>query len=260
MNNDTYFLFTITAIMIFFTLITISIIVFIVKSRKIVFEKELKNKNLEIEFQREILEETILTREEERKRIAQDLHDDIGSKLSTISLNLFLLNSKKTKEDAKESIIANTIDINNKAIETARKIAYDLYPAVLENFGLKAALEELFLDYNNTNAVKIDFKSNLRFVSTISDHQLQIFRIIQELINNSIKHGKATQIDVSFSSQAGVNKCEYRDNGVGFDSLTLNKIKGLGSINIDSRIKNIKGTSTLFSRPNEGFKFDFTFR
>jgi signal transduction histidine kinase len=258
---DSYedFLFVITTIIVFLVMVCVSIVIFIIKSRNKIFKKELENKNLEIEFQNEILQKTIIAREEEQKRIAEDLHDDISSKLIAISLNLFLLSSKETKEKNKEGIINNIVEINKKTIEITRKIAHDLYPPVFEKFGLNAALEELFLDYNKTNAVKIDFNSNIEFKSKASNEQLQVFRIIQELINNSIKHGKASEIEINFRYQNRHNTCEYTDNGLGFNSKELERLKGLGYINIENRIKNIKGNYVLFSRPNQGCKIEFTF-
>lgn len=259
MDNYDDFLFVITVIIIFLVFVCVSIVIFIIKSRNKIFKKELEKKDLEIEFQNKILQKTILAREEEQKRIAEDLHDDISSKLIATSLNLFLLNSKETKEENKEGIINNIVEINKKTIEITRKIAHDLYPPVFEKFGLIPALEELFLDYNKTNLVKINFNSSIKFKSKASSEQLQVFRIIQELINNSIKHGKANKIDIKFSNQKSLNTCEYRDNGKGFNSQELENLKGLGYINIENRIKNIEGNYTLYSRPNEGFKTEFTF-
>ncbi len=260
MNNYDDFLLVITVIIVFLILVCVSIVIFIIKSRNKIFKKELEKKNLEIEFQNQVLQKTILAREEEQKRIAEDLHDDISSKLIATSLNLFLLKSKETKEENKEGIINNIVEINKRTIEITRKIAHDLYPPVFEKFGLIPALEELFSDYNKTNAVKIKFNSNIKFKNKASNKQLQVFRIIQELINNSIKHGKASKIDINFNAQEPFNICEYRDNGTGFNSEELENLKGLGCINIENRIKSINGNYILHSRPNKGFKIEFTFK
>ena len=105
----------------------------------------------------------------------------------------------------------------------------------------------------------VDLNFELVFNKEVTNIHLQIFRIIQELINNSIKHGKATVIDINFSSNNSVSSCVYSDNGIGFDSSQLEKTKGLGFSNIENRVQNINGTFNLISGINKGFKFNFTF-
>ena len=232
---------------------------FIIKSRNKIFDSELQKKNLQIQFQNDILQKTILTQEEERKRIAQDLHDDISSKLIAVSLNLYLLNSEKTPDADKKEILENISAINNKAVETSRKIAHNLFPPVLEKFGLIAALEELTSDYNKTKSVEINLKSELKLNEFSKTNQLQIFRIIQELINNSVKHGKSKNIDIIFEDINAVNTCIYKDNCFGFDLKNLDKAKGLGFSNIENRITNIKGKYVIASEINNGFQIKFSF-
>lgn len=212
-----------------------------------------------MEFQNKILQKTILTQDDERKRIARDLHDDISSKLTAVALNLHLLKSEKTPQEDKQEIIDNTFAINDKAIESSRKIAHHLFPPVLEKFGLLEALEEPFFDYNKTEAVKINFTSQIEFNFKVSNSQLQIFRIIQELINNYIKHGKATEIQIKFRVGNTKNEYFYIDNGLGFDNSQLDISKGLGFSNIENRIQNINGTFKLESQVGSGFQFNFTF-
>ena len=256
-TNDLPQILLFSVLFLFF--ITIIIVVFVVKSRKKIFDSEMQKKNLQIQFQNDILQKTILTQEEERKRIAQDLHDDISSKLIAVSLNLHLLNSDKTPEIDKKEILENIAAINNKAVETSRKIAHNLFPPVLEKFGLKAALDELTSDYNKTKSVEITLNSKLNFKEASTTIQLQIFRIIQELINNSIKHGKSSQIDINFEEINLVKTCIYKDNGIGFDSKNLDKAKGLGFSNIENRITNINGKYTIVSEIGKGFQINFTF-
>jgi len=259
MSNNNQMLFTITVIIIFLALLCVIIVIFVIKSRNKIYSKELEKRDLKIQYQTETLQKIILAQETERKRIARDLHDDISSKLIAISLNLHLLKAEKTEESKKENIINNIIAINNKTIESSRQIAHHLYPPVLEKFGLMDALKELVLDFNNTNVISIQLSFELVFSKKVTNMHLQIFRIIQELINNSIKHGKATAIDINFLSNNSVSSCVYSDNGIGFDSSQLEKTKGLGFSNIENRIQNINGTFNLISEINKGFKFNFTF-
>lgn len=260
MNNYNDFLIGVTTSIIFLALVCISIVVFIIQSRKKIFNKEIEKKDLQIQFQNEILERTILVQEVERKRIAQDLHDDISSKLIAISLNLHLLKSSKTKAEDKLEIINSISEINKKTIDTSRKIAHHLFPPVLEKFGLEAALEELINDYNKTKEIHITIHSDILFKDFNTNVQLQLFRIIQELINNSNKHGEASKVELFFKIDNSVNTCIYIDNGIGFNCKELNITKGLGFSNIENRIQNIKGEYFINSEKRKGFQIKFTFK
>lgn len=257
MNQNSEFIYIISYILLLFLLVIIAIVIFITLSRKKIFQKEIEKKEVEIQMQKEILQAAILSQEKERERIAQDLHDEISSKLIAISLNLHLLTSKKTIESDKSDIIKNIISINQKTIENSRKIAHDLLPPVLEKFGLNAALKELTLDYNNSKEIEISYTNTIDF-STTNENQLQIFRIIQESINNSVKHGKAKNIAIVFELKNNKNSCNYTDNGIGFDAKKLAH-KGLGMRNIESRIEYLNGKFQIYSEQNKGFQFQFTF-
>jgi signal transduction histidine kinase len=251
--------YTVFYILVFLVLILIAIVVFIYKSRKKILAKELEKKDLEIKFQKEILLSTIQTQEKERQRIAQDLHDEISSKLNVVSISLYGLKSKEKDEHARVATIDTIIQVNNSAIENARKIAHNLLPPVLEKFGLKVAIEELVLDFENTETVEIQYINTVNFDQTNADTQLNIFRIIQELLNNSLKHGKASKIKIEFKLVDAEVHCSYRDNGIGFDVSNLQKNKGLGMRNIESRIQFLNGQYNIDSEKNNGIIFNLIF-
>ena len=119
-----------------FLLMAILVVVFFYLSRKKIIKKELEKKDLEINHQKELLRSIIITQEEERKRIAQDLHDDISSKLNIVSLNSHLLKTPNLDNDELLDITDNIILLTKKALENSRRIAHDLLPPVLEKFGL----------------------------------------------------------------------------------------------------------------------------
>lgn len=260
MKNEADFVYIIFYILVFLVLILVAIILFIAKSRKKIFEKEIEKKDLEIKLQKDVLQATILSQETERNRIAQDLHDEISSKLIAVSLNLHLLQSEKTKIDAKPEIIENIIKINQSTIENSRKIAHNLLPPILEKFGLHAAFEELTLDYNNSKSVAVIYENQVEFDTLGSEKSLQIFRIFQELINNSIKHGKASQIVMSFDKKDAVFYFQYQDNGIGFNEKDLNIVKaGMGMRNIESRVEYLNGTFSIHSKSHKGIQFELKF-
>lgn len=249
-NPQTILLFALLFLSVGATIIT----VFIVKSRQKIYGKELEKRNLEIEHQKQIFAKTLETQETERKRIAQDLHDDISSKLIALSLNMLLLKSTKTAENEKINIMATIDGINKNAIDSSRKIAHHLFPPLLEKFGVHEAIDEIVSEYNASKQIEILYNGNADLNKLPKESQLHIFRITQELINNSIKHGKATKIEINFDA----NNCQYRDNGKGIDQELFEKNKGLGMLNIESRIASINGTSEMrFGQP--GFSFQYSF-
>lgn len=236
------------------------LIFFFYFSRKKIVQIEVDKKNLEIEHQKKLLNAVLMTQEEERKRIAQDLHDDISSKLNVVSLNSYLLKTPNLNETELVEITNNIIDLTQKALENSRRIAHDLFPPVLEKFGLQAGIEELAEEFNSTKKVNVVFNNTIDFEFFSADKHLHIFRILQELLNNSLRHGKATAISIQFSTLENQNSCIYIDNGVGFDSSDIENKKGLGMQNIESRINFIGGIYSIQSKPNEGVKIIFNFK
>ncbi len=242
-----------------FLLMSFIVISFFYFSRKKIIQKEIEKKNLEINHQKELLRSVILTQEEERKRIAQDLHDDISSKLNVVSLNTHLLNTPNLSEEELLGITNNITDLTQKALESSRRIAHDLLPPVLEKFGLHAGIEELVAEFNTSKSVHVIYKNELRFNINEIDKQLHIFRILQELLNNSVRHGKASEISIEFKTINGKETCVYIDNGIGFDLKSEDCQKGLGMKNIESRINFLNGTFSIESNKNKGVQINFTF-
>lgn len=236
------------------------LVLFFYFSRKKIVQIEVDKKNLEIDHQKELLNSVLFTQEEERKRIAQDLHDDISSKLNVVSLNSHLLKTPNLNETEQLEITNNIIELTQKALENSRRIAHDLFPPVLEKFGLNAGIEELVEEFNSTKKVKVSYQNTIDFESYPIDKHLHIFRILQELLNNSLRHGKATEISIQFTNFENLKTCIYIDNGVGFDSADLENKKGLGMMNIESRINFLEGNFTIDSKPNQGIKMKFNFK
>jgi signal transduction histidine kinase len=258
-NFETEINYVIAYVFFGFLLMSTAIVIFFYKSRKKIIEKELEQKDLEINHQKELLRAVIITQEEERKRIAQDLHDDISSKLNIVSLNSHLLKTPNLSEKEQLEITDNIINLTTKALDNSRAIAHNLLPAVLDKFGLNAAIEELCLEYSTTKSVQIHYRSTIDFSECGIDKELHIFRILQELINNSLRHGKATAISILFEKVDQVCVCEYTDNGTGFDTNDLANKKGLGMKNIESRVGFIGGTLAVSSSIHHGINVVINF-
>lgn len=251
-------LILVTGIFFMFFMGTILLLFFYFSKKKII-QKELEKKNLELEYQKDLLQATIEVQEEERKRIAQDLHDDISSKLNIVSLNSHMLTTPDLTNDEVTEITATIISLVNKALDNSRRIAHNLLPPVLDKFGLAAGLEELYFELNSSKVLVVEYENNVAFNDADKDRHLHVFRIIQELINNSIRHGKATNVSVIFNETEDGIMCKYSDNGIGFDVTNLKGQKGLGMKNIESRIIFLNGSITITSAINKGTNVIFNF-
>jgi signal transduction histidine kinase len=242
-----------------FLLMGLVLILFFYFSRKKIIQKEFEKKDLEIQYQKELLSSVIITQEEERKRIAQDLHDDISSKLNIVSLNSHLLTTPNLTETEVVEITNNIINLTAKALDNSRKIAHGLLPPVLDKFGLHAGVEELCLEFSSSKAVKVNYENKTVFDIIDNDKHLHVFRILQELMNNSLRHGKASIISIIFEKKNEKNWCFYTDDGIGFEMKSDENKKGLGMKNIESRIAFLNGKMTLDSAINKGISVVFNF-
>ncbi len=244
-------LFTVLA---FFVLI-ITIVVFIYSSRKKILRQE-------IDLQKEMLNQIMNATEQERIRISRDLHDDVSSKLTAISMHVYLLGQNSTQQQAREKMASDIYNACQELMESTRRISHNLMPPVLDNLGLDLAIEELCQEYNSLNSIKINYTniSGQDFFSNLSkENQIHLFRIIQELITNSIKHGKANEINLNFEISKNDKKLLFCDNGIGFQSKKFQKSKGLGIKNIILRADIIHAVIDFEQRNENGFCFKLTF-
>lgn len=240
-------------------MMAVVLIVFFYLSRKKILKYEIEKRDLIISHQKDMIASIIYTQEDERRRIAKDLHDDISSNLNIVSLNSHLLRNTNLLETEIHEITGNIINLTQKSLENSRRIAHDLFPPVLEKFGFDAGFKELCYDFSTAKSVQFDYINNLNFDSISISFQLQLFRILQELINNSMRHGQATQISILFDTDKKKRFLKYSDNGVGFEVSAIKNFKGLGLINIESRVSFINGTLKIQSKVGKGVSFTIVF-
>lgn len=228
-------------------------VLFFYFSQKKFQSQKMKAKERELRYQEQLLYSSIEAQELERQRIARELHDEVGSKLNV--LNLGLHSFKDPNQPA--ATIAETVDklfaVLHNTIETTRRISHDLMPPTLENFGLAAALEDLCERYDKVSGISINFELEENRPNEIDEKVAQnLFRSIQELMSNSFKHAAASQIDVKLSLAEDAIILSYRDNGKGFDPQNKAHKKGLGMLNIESRMQMIEAEYELKSAKGEG--------
>ena len=234
-------------------LLAIAFILFFSFSQRKLQSEQLKAKEAELQYQENLLYGTIRTQEKERKRIAKDLHDDIGSKLNVIFLNMHRIERAAKKSPPIIEMVTDIKGVINTTIDTTRRISHDLLPPTLEKFGLVEAINEMCEHLQNSDAVNIEFEVK-QHDGRLTDKltELNLYRIFQELINNSMRHGQAQQISIDLWLGPEKLKFEYRDNGKGFDLEDFDNKKGLGTQSIESRVKMFGGKMEMKSSKGEG--------
>ena len=239
-------------------LMSFAIVLFFYFSRKKIIKTQLEKAELEIEYQKELLQNTIVTQEEEPKRIAQDLPDAISSKLNVVSLNANFLTEKEITPSEANKIGESIHKVTSTVLENSRRIAHDLLPPTLEKFGLRAAVEELCEEVQDTKKFQLNYaiQYDENFLTTANE--LHLFRILQELFSNTIKHSEATKIDVSLITEENLLSLHYTDNGKGFDMSQARNAKGLGMSGIENRAELMNATCEIKSNIGEGITVKLT--
>ncbi len=195
-----------------------------------------------------VLGRVIETEEKDRKQFAADLHDDLGPTLSSIKLHLGLLEHAKTPEK-----FAETLGICNRqlaeAISKMRIVANNLMPRLIENFGLEAAINSFINTMQHEGVFSIHFDSNLQSRRFHMQTELHFYRIICELINNTVKHAGASLATVKLNYAKGLLNLTYTDNGKGYNIDEINsKPGGMGVGNIIQRVNLIDAKIRFMNR------------
>jgi two-component system, NarL family, sensor kinase len=229
-----------------------AIILFIVFYQKKMIKEQMKRQALVFEYQQKMMQAEMESQEGERRRLAADLHDSIGGMLSTIRVGLSTL--ARTLPDPKS--IDETKLMLDDTIASVRRISRDLMPATLEKFGFLNAIKELCERFQATSKIEIKFSEPDEFPTIDKQRQLMLFRIVQELLNNAIKHANANAIHVTIQNENGIN-VTVEDDGVGFDPVHEMKDnqngKGLGLFNIENRAR-LLGGKLEYPKPVKGSK------
>ncbi|MFK8163574.1 MAG: sensor histidine kinase [Lewinella sp.] len=210
-------------------------------------------KKEEKSHQKDLLTAAVEVQETERRRIASDLHDDIGSLLSATRLYLRQLTPDATAERATE-IKDQALSILDEMIQNTRRITHDLLPPALEKFGFQAAAEDLCERIDGSGGLRVNFTSATED-RLAPKREIALYRVLQELLNNTMKHAKAKNVNVDISWGQEKFSFMYQDDGKGFDLDTI-KSKGLGLRNIESRVSLIGGTLNSITSPGNGLRVD----
>lgn len=210
----------------------------------------------DVTIQRRVLENRLLTsvlRTEERSRasFSRELHDGLGPLLSSAKMSLSALQRAELSPKDR-AMLQNSTAVIDEAIRSLREISNNLSPHVLNNFGLARGIKN-FVDRLGQVYEKpsITFETTLREQRYDSNVEVIIYRVVCELINNSLKHAECSQIRLSLVEESGLLVLDYSDNGKGFVLRDV-EYSGMGLSNIRSRVSSLKGKVAITSRPNEG--------
>jgi two-component system, NarL family, sensor kinase len=198
----------------------------------------------------------IATLENERRRMAADLHDEIGPTLSGIKL---LISSFSPKDEKEKELLARVNGHINQTIQRMREISNNLMPRVLEKRGIKEAMEMLFEENMRIHPLEIRFRYQVDKKLDLNQ-KLHLYRIVQEILHNTVKHAKANVLEVSLYSNGKRVFFETKDDGTGFQFQgELRKASGLGLRNLLSRSEILNGNIYLDSSPSKGTKITLNF-
>lgn len=249
-----YILGSVAAMLLF----ALSVVFFFNFSQRKIITTKLQMQTLELNFQKELLENTIKTQESERDRIAQDLHDEVASKLNIIHLNLHVLRQRVSNMSDISPLLEQIDSSLKESSERTRTISHELMPPLLKKFGLVQVLEDLKDNVNMTDNFHfqiVDFE-----LLQIKEHfkMLHIYRMVQELVNNTLKYANAEQATLTFMTLPNQQiQMVYEDDGKGFDTETIKRGHGLS--NIEARIRLLNGTLRIKNDLPRGVNFTFIF-
>ena len=221
------------------------VIAFIIYYQRKRLEQEKNLRDVEKNHQRMLLETALNSEESERRRIAQDLHDDIGTMLSLTKLSLNQLYKNMNRDDSRsEFTLHKAHSLVEETIIHVRRITRDLVPTTLEQFGLVAAIEEFIHRLSDNLSLTVHFQCDAENIPRLAPKvELALYRIMQELVNNAIKHADCDEIEIDLHLDKGKLELQVTDNGKGFEapSKDSKQPEGLGLRNIESRLSVING-------------------
>ncbi len=232
-------------------IIAVGVILLNQQFRKNLHRQQLANEELKTLHQQELLRTTIQVQEDERKRIAQDLHDELGPVLSISRMQLLLL--EQSKEDTPKQRDKNLRQIRQfteQALAITRRVSHQLMPVHLASLGLKKSLEALTEQAAQATQMFIHLKAD-ELGELSWPISLGLYRISAELINNTIKHAKANTVKITIVRKNDELIYDYTDNGKGLPPKAT--VKGLGLKNIEGRVNALKATLDFGNNKQKGF-------
>ncbi|MCK3683135.1 ATP-binding protein [Maribellus sp. YY47] len=237
----------------------IGVMISILMLAGVIFIRQIFNLQDRIELLRKenesrLLKAVIQGEEQARRSIARDLHDGLGPVLSSIKMTVSAIDSDKM-DQSNQKMIELTCKATDEAIVALKEISNHLSPHLLKNYGLTKSLETISSQMLANSTIAFNLSGNIEAKRFRYDIEIGLFRVISELLNNSLKHAAPDKISLNITETGDLLKMTYSDNGVGFEMNNQPnslKGKGMGFENIRSRIKSMNGVYYLDSEPGKG--------
>lgn len=187
-----------------------------------------------------VLQAIMQTEERERRQLAKDLHDGIGPLLSNIKMSVSALD-KTQISGFNRTVVDNISNLINESITSLKYTSNNLSPHILDNFGLASAINSFIENISRLGKIEIAFNNNIEAIRFDSQIETNLYRIVCELFQNTIKHADAGKVSLLVHFQDGRIITQYFDDGVGFDPQDTGKMSGMGISNMRSRLKALNG-------------------
>lgn len=238
-------------------IIAVGVVLLTQQFRKNLYREQAEQEALKNKHQSELMRSGMLVQEAERKRIAQDMHDELGATLSISRMHLLQLERKFGIQD--EQLLGelqNIRSLTENSLESMRRISHRLMPPQLEQFGFLKTMESVCHQLNETGNIQVEFVAEDEISKLITDElvQLTLYRICMELINNTIKHAQGKALSLRFKADENNLLLQYSDNGIGMDFDS--ERAGSGMNNLMERIRFLGGTCRIDTSPKKGFSIE----
>jgi len=217
--------------------------------------QQLKIADLETEKQLTATEAVLKGEEQERTRLAKDLHDGLGGMLSGIKYSLSSMRTNLVMTPENVQTFERSIDMLDSSIREMRRVAHNMMPEILLKYGLDTALKEFCSEIDRSGVLQVTYQSiDMNEVAIDQTTAVTIYRIVQELVNNAIRHAGAESVLVQTHVSAGEKllTLTVEDDGKGLDTTMLKKSSGMGWSNIQNRVEFLKGKIDINSEPGKG--------
>ncbi|MBN2173486.1 MAG: sensor histidine kinase [Bacteroidales bacterium] len=233
-------------------IISFSLVYVRLKARKdkIIAEQKI----IQLEEEKKLLAAHLIVegQEVERKRIARELHDGLGVLLSTARMQFTNIYDPSVEN---KPIIEKAAKLLELASGEVRKISHKMMPGLLSKYGLFEAIEELFDQINETEKTNAEVNIDGDKIRLPENTEIMLYRIVQEMLNNTLKHAAANNISLHITFQPDRLNLQFSDDGKGFEPDKIIKEKSMGLNSIESRVKFLDGEMTLESKPLQGVKY-----
>mgnify|MGYP001795077854 CR=1 FL=1 len=233
--------------------LAIAVVAFFLVYQKRLFRQQKQIREIEAEQQKQLMQAVMSAQEEERRKLASELHDGIGSLLSAGKLYLKKIESVDSIERSRP-LLSEAGNILDESLSTMRELSSNLSPASLQRYGLIAALEDLTQRVRKLQTHQVELICTGEAIRLAEDVESSIFRIAQELINNTLKHAEASTIKLELNFLPETLQFSYSDNGKGFDleAKKQEKRRSFGLINIESRAQVLDAQLHFDTSPGAG--------